>query len=205
MAIAVEGETEEEFVNKLLGGHLRANGIETRPVLLGGNVTVQRLAREMADLIWTYDYVTSLVDFYGFSGKGDMTTDQLQCELQRKVDERIGRSWNETRVFPYVQRHEFEGLLFSNVEGFTTLLAEDVDAARVGELRRIRLQFATPEDINDCSTTAPSKRIVRLIPRYNKRVDGPIVAEATGLCRIRAECLRFDEWVTRLESLNSVV
>ena len=201
----MEGETEEEFINKLLAGYLRTKGIETRPVLLGGDVTVEKLAREMADLIWTHDYVTSLVDFYGFKGKGDMTTDQLQCELHRKVDERIGRSWNETRVFPYVQRHEFEGLLFSDVESFTTLLAEDVDTACVQKLRRIRHQFPTPEDINDSSTTAPSKRIRIWIPRYDKRVNGPDVAAEIGLCRIRAECPRFNQWLTHLESLEPIV
>ena len=203
----MEGPTEGDFVDKLLAGHLRGKGIETTPVLLGGSVTVQRLAREMANLLWKryYHYVTSFVDFYGFRGKGDLAPDQLQCEIRQKVDERIGISWNQTRVFPYVQRHEFEGLLFSNVESFTTLPAEDVDTACVGQLRRIRQQFPTPEDINDSSTTAPSKRIRRLIPRYDKRVNGPDVAAEIGLCRIRAQCPRFHDWLTHLESLEPIV
>ena len=159
----------------------------------------------MANLFWSYDYVTSLVDFYGFKGKGDLTPEQLQCEIHQKVNGRISRNWNGTRVFPYVQQHEFEGLLFANVERFAALSMEDVDSACVEKLRWIRQQFATPEDINDSSTTAPSKQIKRLIPRYDKRVDGPLVAMEIGLCRIRAECPRFNQWLTRLESLEPVV
>ena len=158
----------------------------------------------MANLVWNYHYVTSLVDFYGFKRKGVMTPDQLQQEVHRSVDNLVGGSWNETRVFPYVQRHEFEGLLFSSVESFRTLSTEDVDEDSVRNLRRIRQRFATPEDINDDPDTAPSKRILKLIPRYHKRLHGPLVAEETGLCRIRCECPRFDQWLIRMESLKPV-
>ena len=61
----------------------------------------------------------------------------------------------------------------------------------------------TPEDINDDSNAAPSKRIVGAIPRYRKSVHGPQVAETVGLGAIRAECSRFNEWVARLESLSN--
>lgn len=53
--------------------------------------------------------------------------------------------------------------------------------------------------------TAPSKRIIRLFPDYGepggKRIVGPLLAEAAGLAKIRAACLHFDEWLTRLEQL----
>ncbi len=205
LAVAVEGPTEEEFVKRLLAVHLQGRRVETTPVSLDGNVTVQKLAQHVANLVWQkYHYVTSLVDFYGFRGKDDLTPDQLQCAVSQEVNKLIRKSWNQTRVFPYVQRHEFEGLLFSNVERFTTLPTEDVDAACVQELRRIRRQFPTPEDINDSPNNAPSKRISALIPKYSKRVDGPLVAEETGLCRIRAQCPRFHKWLTRLESLEPI-
>ncbi len=47
LAIVVEGETEEEFVNNLLTPHLRTYGVSATPHPLGGNVTVERLASEM--------------------------------------------------------------------------------------------------------------------------------------------------------------
>ena len=202
LAISVEGPTEEEFVSRLIVDHLRAKGIETQPVSLGGNITVARLAHEMRNLFWQrYDFVTSLVDFYGFRDKGKQTPRQLEHAVFADVNRLIRRSWNQRVVFPYVQRHEFEGLLFSDVDSFSTLGLAGVDAACLQRLRQIRDHFETPEDINDNRNTAPSKRIATLIPRYRKRLHGPPVAEATGLERIRAECPRFNQWVTRLESL----
>ena len=41
--------------------------------------------------------------------------------------------------------------------------------------------FPTPEDINDSSDTAPSKRIQETIRGYKKVVDGPLLAMEVGL------------------------
>ena len=174
-----------------------------QPILLGGrggDVTVERLAREMARLYWDSDFVTSLVDFYGFRGKGSATVDELEQIVDEKVNDNMRRSWDQSRVFSYVQQHEFEGLLFSDVSAFASLISVPDDA--VDALREIRSQFPTPEHINDNSNTAPSKRIVKLIPRYQKVVDGSLLAEEIGLETIRAACPRFNAWVTRLEALG---
>ena len=203
LAISVEGQTEERFVNKVLADHLRPKGVEPQPILLGGSggdVTVERLAADMANLFRSFDFVTSLVDFYGFRGKGSATPDELEKRIDEKINDNIQRSWNETRVFSYVQQYEFEGLLFSDVSVFAGLI--DVPDGSVEALRAIRSRFPTPEDINDSSDTAPSKRIVKLIPRYQKVVDGYVVAKEIGLDAICAECPRFNAWVTRLESLG---
>ena len=47
LAIVVEGETEEDFVKRVLAAHLRARGVEPHPILphgRGGNISVARLA-----------------------------------------------------------------------------------------------------------------------------------------------------------------
>ena len=210
LAISVEGRTEEEFVKTVLLDHLRPMAIEIQPVLIGrarnadeggGHVTIDRLTSEMASLYQSFDAVTSLVDFYGFRDKGRRTVQELETHLHGEVGNRIGGSWNETKVFPYVQQYEFEGLLFADVEAFGGLI--DIPDDSVAALRRIRAQFPTPEDINDDPNAAPSKRIVDAIRRYRKSVHGPQVAETVGLGAIRAECSRFNAWVARLESLSN--
>ncbi len=201
LAISVEGETEEEFVKEVIAERLRIYGVEPYPILLGGDVTLDRLASDMAELYWSFDFVTSLVDFYGFRGKGSDTVEELERRIHTTVVAKINRSFDESRIFPYVQLHEFEGLLFSDVNAFTWLGVSDeiLDA-----LRNIRSRFITPEDINNSVDTAPSKRLESLMPRYHKRVDGPVVALEIGLDRIRAECPRFDKWVAHLESLEQI-
>lgn len=199
LAISVEGDTEEEFVKEVLTEHLITKGVEPCPVLLGGDVTLERLASEMARLHWGFDYVTSFVDFYGFRGKGGASVYELEQRIHETVVGKINRSFNESRIYPYVQMHEFEGLLFSDVDAFGYL---NIHEETLNTLRDIRSRFRTPEDINDSSDTAPSKRIAYLIPRYEKVVYGSLVALEVGLDKIRAECPRFNEWVARLESLE---
>lgn len=204
LAVSVEGQTEEEFVNESLAPHLRRSNVYVTPVLIGrarrrvrggGHVTIERLAREMRHLSWSFDAVTSLVDFYGFRGKGN----KLPIDLVRAIRNRVSQ-FDERSVLPYVQLHEFEGLLFSSVEAFGRILPD----APVNELKSIRSGFQTPEDINDHPKAAPSKRIETLIPHYRKTLHGPLLALEIGLHTIRSECPRVDAWLGRLEALGEV-
>ena len=109
-----------------------------------------------------------------------MTVGRLERTVEEAVGTRLGRRYDASKVVVYVQRHEFEGLLFADVDGFRNAgLA--MDEACLARLRGVRQRFPTPEDINDDSTTAPSKRILALIPDYRKRLHGPLVAEDIGL------------------------
>lgn len=202
LAIVVEGETEEEFVKSVLVCHLRAYDVEATPHLIRGHITVGRLASEMATLYWSYDRVTSLVDFYGFDDKmKEESREDLETRVHDQVDRNISRSWDRSRVFPYVQQYEFEGLLFSDVSAFGELLHGPPDL--VTKLQNIRSIFSTPEEINDHKATCPGTRIKDFAPSYQKRVDGPFLAGRIGLPKIRAQCPRFDRWIARLESLDS--
>ena len=207
LAVSVEGRTEEEFVKTVLAGHLREYGVEPVPILLGrargvsggGNVSVERLAPEMRDLYRSFNAVTSLVDFYGFRGREDReTVDALENRLGEAL-RRVIREYDSRRVIPYVQQHEFESLLFSDVDSFAVLPGVPDEAVRT--LRHIRSQFPSPEDINDNRATAPSRRIAGAMPKYRKVVHGPLIAGETGLDAIRRECRRFDAWMERLETL----
>ncbi len=203
IAIVVEGQTEREFVSKVLAPSLWERQVYLYPSLLGpsgGDVSVDRLAADMVSVLTSYDYVTSLVDFYGFRGKGSLTIDALEERINEEVNRRIRRPEVQRRVFAYVQSHEFEGLLFSDVSAFVRALI--VPNEIIAELETVRSQFPTPEDINDSCITAPSKRIENLIPRYDKQANGFLIAQEIGLSVIRRECPRFNAWVTRLESLG---
>lgn len=204
LGIAVEGATEVEFIKKSLAVSLRGYDVEATPVPIDGAVSITSLANEMANLFWSFQYVSSFVDYYGFKGKGELSVEELEAELLGTVSGKVRQSFNQSRVIPYIQRHEFEGLLFSRVECFRGMPDLRVDEGRLESLRRIRRQFESPEDINDDVNTAPSKRLLALMPNYRKPLHGPFIAEDIGLSVIRAECPRFDDWVKRLSQLNEL-
>ncbi|MBE0437714.1 MAG: DUF4276 family protein, partial [Methylomicrobium sp.] len=105
-----------------------------------------------------------------------------------------------SRFIPYVQMYEFEGLLFSDPEA----LAKSIDYGLAKRLMGIRDEFNTPEDINDSPVTAPSKRLKRLYPQYDKPIHGSLAALEVGLDIIRQQCRLFDGWLTKIENLPSL-
>lgn len=201
LGVVVEGTTEEIFVKKVLYPPLLERGVCTFPFLLGrrgGNVTVAGLAHDLWNYKQSHDAVTSLVDYYGFRDKGERNIEELEQAILSAIRRRTSRAVDDRFVFPYVQKHEFEALLFSDVANFAFVGADDAAVERLGGIRE---RFSTPEDIDDDPNTAPSKRIPAAFQRYRKPVHGPLVAERTGLFRIRAACPRFDWWVAKVESL----
>ena len=208
LAVSVEGQTEEGFVNEVLANHLYPLGVYPFAIRIhrarsvsgcnvgGGNVSFEKLVSDMIDLSWNFNAVTSLVDYYGFQDKGERSVEGLEKDLGQEIHR---NNLGTKRVFPYVQRHEFEGLLFSDTFAFGAI--ERVTEREIAALSDIRQQFKTPEDINDHLERAPSKRILSALQGYRKRRDGLSVARAAGLTKIRSECPRFNGWPTRLEGL----
>ncbi len=199
VAILVEGETEGEFVKRILSGYLCQRGVLVQYRNLQGRVNVHKIAREMCRYCSSFNVVTSLVDYYGFMSKKGATVVDLEKQVKAEVGNRMPGG-GTCKIYPYIQQHEFEGLLFSNVRAFGHL--PNVTAATVQSLKRVRNRFQTPEDINDSDASAPSKIIKRIIPTYQKVVDGTYLAEWITLAKMRRECKRFDTWVTFLESLG---
>ena len=199
LAIVVEGRTEADFIKNVLRPYLSEREVYPFPNSLDGNVSLERLAPRMAGLLHSHHCVTSLVDFYGFKHRSAASPDELQNQIDQAVRQRMPPNRDLSHAFSYVQQHEFEALLFSDAGAFSAL--PDISNEQVARLRAIRNRFPTPEDINDSPDTAPGKRIANVIPRYNKRNSGYLVALAIGLPAIRAACPRFHAWLTRLETL----
>ncbi len=121
----------------------------------------------------------------------------MECEIANEM----GAGFDTRRFIPFLLVHEFEGLLFSDC----AILSRVLNRPELeGQLSDVRDQFDTPEDINDSSDTAPSKRIERLIPRYQKPLFGNRAIQEIGLDRIRKQCPHFSGWLTRLEAIAVV-
>ncbi len=109
IGISVEGPTEERFVQLLLVPYFSSKNIYITPVSMGGDIKIARVKNEIEKLAYSFDYVTTLYDFYGF--KGLEATDNKQS-----VEQKILNSLKEEikdKCIPYIQMYEFEGLLFS--------------------------------------------------------------------------------------------
>ncbi len=218
--IIVEGETEEDFVNDLLYSHLFGRGIWVIPLLLRGvPKKSQKIFRDVSHTMKEERtaFVTTMLDLYGLpndfpnkqDSRGQAPQKRVRLMEQGFTDKlkhdypKLASEVDKGRFIPYLQLHEFEGLLFSGPEAIANEL--EGDDKLLNALQQIRNSFQTPEDIDDSPHTAPSKRLKRLCHDYDKRFHGPFIAEAIGLNTIRHECPHFGEWLTKLEHLGPPV
>ncbi|MFV0345717.1 MAG: DUF4276 family protein [Bacteroidales bacterium] len=102
--------------------------------------------------------------------------------------------------FLYIQLHEFESLLFSDI----SVIENNFEYSELdrSQLHKINKLFANPEDINDGKDTAPSKRLDGIIADYNKIVYGSLLAQEIGLEKIRKKCPRFNAWIKELLAIK---
>jgi hypothetical protein len=158
-------------------------------------------------------FSTTMVDYYALPGDGDgawpgrqaasmLPFKEKAARVESSVFEDVCRELETAhyncRFLPYIVIHEFEGLLFSDCQ----MLAAAIGRPDLGpRFQAIRDKFPNPEEINDSPTTAPSKRVLDILPSYQKPIMGTLAAIGIGLQTIRTQCPHFGEWLDRLESL----
>ncbi len=120
----------------------------------------------------------------------------VEVAMASALEKAMGSSFDRRRFLPYVMMHEFEAMLFSDCARFCLAVARSDLTVR---LEKIRAAFETPEHIDDGRETAPSKRILNLLPSYEKPLMGNLGVLYIGLDRIRRECPHMRRWLELLE------
>ena len=217
--VTAEGQTEKKFVDVLLAPHLAQYGVyaDARCVLTskdrraakeyrGGLVSYQKA---LADIeTWMKEdgstdcRFTTMFDLYALPSDFPDYAGSKQFEPYARVaalEKAFKSAIHDHRFLPYLQIHEFEALLLADPAKLDWEYLEYERAIR-NLIDMVNEQ--NPELIDDGPETAPSKRILREIPEYDKATAGVSVAAYIGLPTLRKNCRHFDEWVTQLESLG---
>lgn len=213
--VICEGQTEQEFCNTILSPYFSNIGVFINAPLIkhshGGIVPWQYLVKQIRLHLQSDKeaFVTTFIDFYGITEKHGFPqwveseqivdhsarVDFLENAMRAEVNEK-----QRNRFLPYIQLHEFEGLLFSDSTVFTRVIPQG-DLVGQDELQRTMAAYENPEMINSSKQTSPSHRLERIIRGYDKVVYGNYLAENIGLNRIRERCPRFDAWISAIQSL----
>lgn len=220
----VEGSTEETFVNDVLAGHFAQLNIfvSTRKIRTGwdrlnnkpskgGLLNYVKFRNDV--LRWIQSdknninaWYTSMIDLFAFpKDKFSPFSIEIQqiSDSYRKVNElesAIGMDINHQRFIPYVQLHEFESFLMVEPDRLIAMYPDKQSAIRK---LKDNIKDLKPEEINESSETAPSKRIIKYIPDYKgqKAQVGPLVAQEIGLSQLRNKCPHFNDWMIKLERI----
>jgi len=213
--IICEGQTEQSFCNDVLQPYFSQRGIllhtPTTKKKNGGIVCWEALKHQI-ELHLLEDktaFVTTLIDYYGLYAhhgfprwdEAEQKTDRnkrmeiLESGMKNDVRENL-----QSRFIAYIQLHEFEGILFSDISVFGKSF-EKQEFADYAYLESTIQEHSNPEMINNRSETAPSKRLSKIIRNYSKIVHAPLLAHDIGLVKIREKCPRFTNWISQIENL----
>lgn len=210
----VEGDTEERFVNEILSRYFVSKGLYNRVQCFklkhsnGGISKYSHLKRDIINTIYENDViVTTMIDFYrlpsDFPQYSNIDVNKTHYEQIRilesamKVDIETTQQCNFDNFIPYIQLHEFESLIFSSIQGFDAVF-ENKEIKRKDILSVID-GFPNPEDIDNGPNTAPSVRLAKLVPGYDKVLFGVDMLSYIGIDVLLSKCPHFKEWIEEQE------
>ncbi|MGZ0151030.1 DUF4276 family protein [Kribbella sp. WER1] len=214
IAILVEGQTEAAFVHELLAPYLLPFGAYVTPVIVktarladgttfkGGGMVWKHYENDLRKLLAATHYrcVSILVDFYAYPRNGpgaaccDRPHQPRRC-VEVRVEE-MRKAIADPRFVPHVVLHEFETWVIASVLASGAALG---DRAAASKLRAEAQAVAGDiELLNDSPQTAPSKRVLRCWPDYDKVTDGIEVIRDAGLAAVIGECPGLKSWVDQL-------
>lgn len=203
--IIVEGQTEQEFVSQTLAPYFQSQDIyNITPILIhtsktgkGGFVNYEHLKNDVTRLLSSEKdiIVSTFVDFFRIPTSVPKYEDSMRLNSDNdkveSLEQAMFESISDTRFIPYIQLHEFEALLFSSNKGFEGYCEEHVHK----QTKLIVDDYENPEDINSSPETAPSKRLLKINPDYDKVLEGNLIALEVGINSMLDRCPRFREWV----------
>jgi hypothetical protein len=227
--ILTEGQTEEKFVWDLLAPHLanfeivinarciitgktrqfQTHGNRQSILHKGGLIDFLQASRDLqrwrnedpkATLTTMFDLYALPEDFPAYQATINQPA-VLRVEL---LEEAFLGKVGLSNFIPYIQLHEFEALLFSDIQILNNIVARGSKQPEqtLEQLQEISKSFEIPELINDSPHTAPSKRLDSIFgEKYQKTSEGNDVAKEIGLEKIRTKCPHFNAWVTKLENI----
>lgn len=215
LVIIAEGDTEESFVNNILSPHFNSLGLYNDIQCFkikkssGGLSKYSDVKKDIINTLYENDVIVStMLDFYrlpsSFPGKREAATLPTHLQQVEHIEEKVKEDVETTQecrfdnFIPYIQLHEFEALVFSSIMGIDALF--DPSEFNRKEMLQVINEYPNPEEINDQPDTAPSVRLMKLIPGYEKVLFGIDILQQHGIQTLLARCPHFRAWVATIEA-----
>jgi len=216
--VVTEGQSETNFVNKVMVPYFAGRCILIPNTVItktdsrhgkthkGGVVNYDQIRNTLLKTLAgssksENSYVTTMFDFYRLPkdvpGVADAEKETDPYEKVNLIEREIlkAEGYDGRFFFPYIELHEFEAMLFSDI----TKLEEAYFEYDLTALKECAKMQRNPELINSGADTAPSKRIINCINCFDKANVGVDVLGKIGIENIADKCRHFSEWIKRIE------
>ncbi len=223
--ITAEGQTEERFVKNTLAKHLGVFHVfaDVRRVLTsrdkrqhkfyrGGLIDYEKAKKDIQTWLKEDKHAesrfTTMFDLYAlpgsFPGYDEAKTFPDPYQRVECLEKAFHDDMDDPRFVPYIQLHEFEALVLANPANLEYEYFDHAEAVK--HLQNVLEEVeGNPECINDNPITAPSKRILDVIPEYEKVNVGADIAGMNGIDFLKKACRHFSSWLERLEKLPETI
>jgi len=217
--VLVEGYSEREFVTRILGPYFGKEGLQITPIPMrksGGGMGISNLEHfknHVEPLLYYKDIpvITTFIDLFRFPIQSSEQTEKnllkkhsINPDIEARIkgfESVLTAIVQKTKVYPgfipYIQKHEFEALLFCDATVFN-MEHEGI----VASIRAVLNQIPNPEEINTTESGHPAKRLESIFAthkkKYVKGADAVAYAEMIGIDTMLAKCPRFCAWVEKL-------
>lgn len=223
--IFCEGQTEQGFCTQMLQPHLFPQGdglihtlavgekdhhplysLGTKKRYMGDKGVRKFICNTIKGRQGKNVYFTTLFDLYAlpkdFPGKdANVRNPANPTPYVLALEEAFRLDIDYHQFIPNLLLHEYETMLFADPDAFQRSFENRM--AEIQQLKQIAASVPSIEYLNDSKNSAPSKRIIDLIPEYDGRKSsaGPDIAEYIGLPNIRAKCPHVHSWLLQLEGI----
>lgn len=208
LVFLVEGDCEIWFINHIIIPYLyrlpeateykwsmNAQKVTTNRHLnaRGGVINYQLVKNEIQRLISQKNpWITTFFDYFRLPNSFPGFAQGYEA-----IEKEIVNDIHYERLLPYIQKHEFESLLFSVPEAFGKL---DINEKQWDQIKAISHKYPCVEDINGGPDTAPSKRLQQIF-HYVKTTDSKEVLKDVPIDVLMDRSPRFKQWIRALEDI----
>lgn len=223
--VVAEGQSEMFFAKRVLNSYFNGSRIVNSRCVLTS--TDNRINYEYRGGMGTYEharndiirwlkedkdaYVTTMFDFYrlpkDFPGFEEARRQKLALDSVKLLEQSLFQDITEKapgisrgRFFPYIQLHEFESLLYTDLSVLECDYL-DIDDRKAIEKLLMETKNIPPEEINNGDNTAPSKRLMNAVG-YRKGSAPALWLELITVDRILEKCQHFADWINTLSGLS---
>lgn len=217
--VVAEGQSEMFFAKGPLNQYFEGKpNIDSRCVLTsrdarsnyeyrGGLISYQQAKRDI--VAWLKQdpkaYITTMFDFFRLPDSFPEYQNAMSCPNHKDsvliLEEAMKADIASPRFIPYIQLHEFEALLFSDIQILKCDYLDPESTKNIDSLYAATKDIP-PEDINYGENTAPSKRLLAAVD-YRKGDTPSEWLAAIGILTIRQKCPHFSAWLDKLQSLTN--
>ena len=206
--VICEGSSEVAFVEQVLRPHLEAQSnkelLLCKPPNLKGHQSYAKTRKEIKNLLSTLSSVrvTTMIDLFKLPGDFPGRSELAGASPTEKVmflESKLAADIDDTRFIPYIQLHEFEALILTDLAPLMELHPKQREDL-IEFASRLNKEFKDPEHINDL--LPPSYRIKDVLKNYEKRTDGVLALKKIGIQQLSEKCEHFGKWVKKLETIT---